>query len=422
MDLLGAYDSNSDSDNDLEKHEQQYQQSNLPTVQNGSKSGLKDVHADSAFPTTNNLHQKTQARSAKEMKRGKKILKLAGILPHHIWDQLTAGTIGDGESDNDEEVNNAAIENLAEKASSQFDKCDEASGKGRQATNRKDLDLQKLLQELPKSKAVSSVKIVSILRDAENDNADDTRNDDEKFTPQQVNPGTTNSQRTSKDCNPDIFGSPVDAHCPLRAPVDKKSLTVPSTFSSNKQHYLPKPTVTRVLPLRPAAPFPKHGEGAATTVSSLSAPVSSTPYIHDKQSATSSREVVSSGTRGKKKMSRKRQMEQMLRAGKIHDFEGDYELEGSANVYEHSEFDSVPTYQGHGLRVVPTSSYNVSAGTTVTTTEISGRQRNKHQLNSLLANAASLEARRMQNPHVGSGASGGSGASQRASAKWKYGW
>jgi hypothetical protein len=121
-------------------------------------------------------------------------------------------------------------------------------------------------------------------------------------------------------------------------------------------------------------------------------------------------------------MSRKRQMEQMLRAGKIHEFQGDYELEGAANVYEHSEYDSVPTYQGHGLRMVPTTSYNVSTGTTIASTEISGRQRNKHQLNSLLANAASLEARRMQNPHLGSGPSGGSGATHRASAKRKYGW
>jgi hypothetical protein len=127
-----------------------------------------------------------------------------------------------------------------------------------------------------------------------------------------------------------------------------------------------------------------------------------------------------------KKMSRKRQMEQMLRAGKIDEFQGDHELQASTNVYQPSDMDSSSgpssSYNAHGVRVVPTSSYNVGSGTTTASTEVTGRQKNKHQLNSLLASAASLEAHRAQNPHLGGRTGGGTGGGHRSTAKRKYGW
>jgi hypothetical protein len=424
MDLLGAYDSNSDSDDDREGNVK-YEQNNKPTAPNSSEREMKGVQADFKSPATLKLPpKKPSTSSANDKKRGKKILKLAAILPEHIWNQLTAGTIGDGESDNEEDDNNTTKEDMAVQAAktkttlSKFDQCDRFSRPGRRTISTKDSDLQKLLQDLPKSKSSSSGKAVSILGDSQSDSAHDGWRDDENFTSQQDKTESTNYQRTPED----IYASKIPSSTPPQS-SDKKTLSLTSTVLSTQQQYLPKPAASRTVPLRAAAPFPIHWTGT-TSSSTSNVPSNSTPNIHhNNQSAKSSSEIDSTVGGGKKKMSRKRQMEQMLRAGKIHQFQGDYELEGTANVYQHSEYDStMSTYQVHGVHMVPTSSYNVSAGTTVASTEISGRQRNKHQLNSLLANAASLEARRMQNPHLANAASGSSGATHRASAKRKYGW
>ena len=68
--------------------------------------------------------------------------------------------------------------------------------------------------------------------------------------------------------------------------------------------------------------------------------------------------------------------------------------------------------------MVPTTHYNVSTGTVAATTAISGKQRGKNQLNALLANAASLEASRLQNPQQATNPQAG----YRNNAKRKYGW
>mmetsp|Transcript_14951 Transcript_14951/g.36706 ORF Transcript_14951/g.36706 Transcript_14951/m.36706 type:complete len:211 (-) Transcript_14951:78-710(-) len=132
---------------------------------------------------------------------------------------------------------------------------------------------------------------------------------------------------------------------------------------------------------------------------------------------------VPTGGGGKKKQqSRKRQMEQMLRAGKIDEIQGDRQLEMESNQY-HLSGDvggggSAGDHNAHGIKVVPTSSYQSSAGTTMASTDVNLKQKNKHQLNSLLANAASLEAARAQNPLHTTKAN----KSHRASAKRRYGW
>lgn len=123
----------------------------------------------------------------------------------------------------------------------------------------------------------------------------------------------------------------------------------------------------------------------------------------------------------KKQQSRKRQMEQMLRAGKIDEIQSDHQLEMESNHYRISGDvggGDKGGYSSHGIKVVPTSSYEASAGTTSASTDVSFKQKNKHQLNSLLANAASLEAARAQNPFHATN----SAKSHRASAKRRYGW
>jgi hypothetical protein len=122
-------------------------------------------------------------------------------------------------------------------------------------------------------------------------------------------------------------------------------------------------------------------------------------------------------------------MEQMLRAGRLDQVQGDHELSGVSHVY-HQDADlhagsaaMSSSSSGVGVRVVPTGAYDSSLGKTAVTTDVTSRQKTSNQLNSLLANAASLESHRAQNPqyHLMGGARGKSG-SHRATAKRKYGW
>jgi hypothetical protein len=124
------------------------------------------------------------------------------------------------------------------------------------------------------------------------------------------------------------------------------------------------------------------------------------------------------------KKARRRQLEQMLRAGNTAEITGDIQLEGQAPDQYIPEEQTYQAPASHGVRVVPVSMYG-SAGATTTGADISGKQRSKHQLNALMASAASLEQQRVRAPFSSSsqqGPSSSSGNTHRANAKRKYGW
>jgi hypothetical protein len=126
------------------------------------------------------------------------------------------------------------------------------------------------------------------------------------------------------------------------------------------------------------------------------------------------------------KKARRRQLEQMLRAGNTAGITGDIQLEGQAPDQYLPEEQTYQAPASHGVRVVPVSMYG-SAGATTTGADISGKQRSKHQLNALMANAASLEHQRARAPfssssQQGPSSSSSSGTTHRANAKRKYGW
>ena len=115
----------------------------------------------------------------------------------------------------------------------------------------------------------------------------------------------------------------------------------------------------------------------------------------------------------------------MLRAGKLDEIEGDRQLEGGAHEYNldgdaAAAAASMMASSAAGVRVVPTSSYDPSLGGTSMSTKVTSRQKNTNQLNSLLANAASLETKRIQNPQL-MGQKGKRGL-HNAAMKRKYGW
>ena len=122
---------------------------------------------------------------------------------------------------------------------------------------------------------------------------------------------------------------------------------------------------------------------------------------------------------------RKKQMEAMLRAGNIDGIDSDIHLAGGGNanyaaqaLLQQQQQQATAQYQAHGVRVVPTSQYNPATGQMDASASISGKQKGKNQLNALLANAASLEASRLENPQLSNNPRG----TYRNNAKRKYGW
>ncbi|OEU20645.1 hypothetical protein FRACYDRAFT_234277 [Fragilariopsis cylindrus CCMP1102] len=196
---------------------------------------------------------------------------------------------------------------------------------------------------------------------------------------------------------------------------------------------LPRPSTSTIAPpprgrgmatssLRPAAP---HSGLSSTTSSNYY-----NTYTPVTQSTSSSTSTASNnlgggggGGKGKKKqLSRKRQMEQMLRAGRLDEVQGDHELQGVAHIYNApSEYGSssgaAAATAVDSIRVVPTGAYDPATGTTSTSRDVTGTQKNKNQLNSLLANAAALENHRMQ-----IGGTSNTANAYKATAKRKYGW
>ena len=66
--------------------------------------------------------------------------------------------------------------------------------------------------------------------------------------------------------------------------------------------------------------------------------------------------------------------------------------------------------------------YDPKEGSDVAGQGVTGKHRSKHQINSLMANAISLEANRAAESELARIGGGQKGGSSRADAKMKYGW
>lgn len=489
MDLLGGYSSNSDDhesdDNDNERKTKP--SSNLtpsgslsvrhgadfPTTMAPTTAAAKEEEAAAAASV---IKTPKSVRNSKAKKRGKKLLKLSAVLPEHIWNQLSgasgiassAALSSSGEADDDSDDDDNY--HPGRKGKQQTPTVAAATAKNvlptKASVTATDSGLLGLLQALPKSKSAAySSAPSSILSDDDPAEPRPPRVAEEPQRVEQASPTaspplasysnslgaafmTSTVVTTKRNRTGPIASHVRDIHNPnsaketapssqtrkdtaneaasaARPATSTPSLASAPSFTSSRQP-LPRPSASRTstLPPRPGAAAPAT---AYRPPSRNDVP----PPPHSRPQSTSAAADAIAGTGGGvgrgRKQSRKRQMEALLRAGRLGEIQEDHRLEASSHVYVPA--DATGGGGGgasHGVRVVPTTSYDVGTGGTTAGTDITGRQKNKHQLNSLLASAASLEAHRVHNPHLGAG-SGGAGAaggagSQRASAKRKYGW
>ena len=420
MDLLGGYDSNSSSDDDNDND-------------NDDKDNSTDHHHHHHHVSPPPPPPK------KPNKKGKKLLKLQAVLPEHIWNQLSNAHDAMDSDDEEQDKQNKSVQmqRRNEKAASSTG----TSSNPTTSSSAKDPDLWNLLQSLPKSKSNSnsnsnsilSKEKTTILGGQENDDDDDDQQESEsKSTSHQHQPlgaafltSTVTTVRKKKKSHiqvRDIHANNATAAVPLveTVAVDAPPRTpLVETVAVDTPPRLPPPPrsvpVQSIAPrVRTAAPAVNRSYTAAAAPypSSNVSPYANTAASYSNYPTTANQQQQPSAS---KKHSRKRQMEQMLRSGQTANIDFDAQLQGQApNDYVPQSNDNA-SYQSHGLRVVPTQRYDTSSGLQAST-QITGKQKSKHQLNSLLANAASLDSQRMRNPNSQNT------NSHRATAKRKYGW
>ena len=367
MDLLGGYDSNSSDD-----------ESDTANVVGVPKEPLPPP------PPAPKATSKTN-------KRGKKLLKLQAVLPEHIWNQLSGGTKLDSDDDDDDADTPMPIAKPASKLKKDYSK---------------DPDLLHLLEALPQSK--NKKHQAPLLQDTPQPTilgAAFTTVTVERTTHKRSGTQATVVRNIHEEPTPDN-DSEEDPPVP---PAPRPTASVPQ----------PPPRPSFALPtVRNAAP----------TISTLRRPpapaATAASYPSYPGAAAAAPPPPTSNTTFKKQphISHKRQMEQLLRAGKLQDVTETVSLEGPSNVYQPPAPAQQQQYQSHGIRVVPTTRYNVGMGQSTASMQVTGRQRGKHQLNSLLVSAAALEAQRARNPMGDGGTNSSSGSSHRVNAKRKYGW
>ena len=181
-----------------------------------------------------------------------------------------------------------------------------------------------------------------------------------------------------------------------RAPVSSAPRPLAPASAS-----VPRPgsmTIRKVVTAAPSPNAPSPGQ----------VPMQPAPYYHPEEEP----EV---DARLAKKRSRK-EMEKALRSGNLDAVEDSNmtTLDAEQAVYvPQEETYAVPS--SGAVRVAPVRMYDPKAGTDVVQAEVTGKQRGKHQINVLMASAASLELQRARGM-------GGGVKNKRADAKRKYGW
>jgi len=458
MDLLGSYNSGSDSEDD------------------NNQTNKKQLPLTNTRGENNNNDNKTDK---KKRVIGKKILKLSAVLPEHILNELQKYDGNDkGDEDSDDESYDEHESDNDDSNKKSYHKTVKTSEKTLATAPpmkdySKDSGLMGLLQELSKSNFSSSsynkneqYKVLGAEKNFDTDSIP-TEMESEQAIPSPSKAALISTLPTKitslgdalvtatvettkrKPRQPTTIRNVHDVDSQKRKGLKKQeekdfsdeissttyfsmSRLSSTSLCTNRQSTLPRPS--RIVPAprgRVAAPLTDLSSASSlshystitynTDNESNSNLTTATAPTGDRTTKLNENNKNSVKKSKKKLLSRKRQMEQMLRAGRLDEVQGDHELLGVAHVYL-NEYSSSVEASSSSIHVVPTGTYDPTTGTTYTSKDVTSQQKNKNQLNSLLANATSLESHRMQNHHFQPMGGTGRGNSDKVSAKRKYGW
>ena len=376
MDLLGGYgsdDTSSSSDED--------------TTPAAPPSTVSPYHPPSSAVASLNSSEPVESS---RRTRGKRLVSLHAVLPPHILNQLTKGAASGGmdSDEEEEEVANRPTQDSKRHTTvigkdeglssflSELKSAPTTTFRGGGAAEKKPSSSE------PLGRAFTTTQTVVVSR---------TKGEEVMDVHAKQPEPALQSNHSESERDPETTTKPLAYAGRPAAPRPSSSVNVPRPGTSSH------PIVSAPLP----APLPTM--------------MTEQPRQQFSQYQLEPDEEESKiDPRLAKKRSRK-EMEKALRAGNLDALQGVATVEAEASVYiPQEETYRVPT---SGItKVAPVSMYDPKAGSDVMQVGATGKQRGKHQINTLLASAASLELQRAR----AIGTSGGK--SKRADAKRKYGW
>lgn len=399
MDLLQGYGS-SDSDNDSMSSSVQLTSQNKPAA---------------AKPTS-----KIQLSTTK---RGKRILSLGAVLPPEIFDRLTRPADADDSS-----------------TSSFEDGCDKrVDSKKRKRAKDGDENVVTTSKPSNNGNSVNRTELnsfLSELRSAPMEKKD--RNDTKSSNHSQNNKieklgmAFMSYTETKHDSNEvvDVHAAKPSAVRPTTtgdANLQRKSAASSLTFSRISTA-APVPLVNNDVSM------PQHSSATSyNNIHEYHVPQETKQQMNVPMysSTTANDDYTASNTMIKSRKQR-REEERALRSGSA--FQAATEINqpsptefaptahAAAIASRAARFRGAGSGNGGGGSVKNISMYDPKAGGDVAGQGITGKHRSKHQINSLMANAISLEAHRAAESELARIGGGQRGGSSRADAKRKYGW
>lgn len=408
MDLLQGYGSSgSDSDND--------------SVSSSSVQPTSQNNPAAAKPTSN-------IQLSGTTKRGKRILSLGAVLPPEIFDRLTRPADADDSSTSSfEDGGDKRVGSKKRKRAKDGDENVVSSGKSAN-DNGNSVDRTELNSFLSELRSAPMEKKNGNDTKSNNNNSQDNKS--EKLGMAFMS--YTETKHDSKEV--------VDVH------AAKPSAVRPTTAGDANLQRKSAASSLKFSRISTAAPVPVVNNNVSMPQYSSATSYNNIPEYHVPQetkqqmnapihSNTTTKDDYSASNTMAKSRKQRREEERALRSGaafqnpsaatEIHQpspTEFAPTAHAAAIASRAARFRGVGSGNGGGGSVSNIAMYDPKAGGDVAGQGISGKHRSKHQINSLMANAISLEAHRAAESELARISGGQKGGSSRADAKRKYGW
>jgi len=388
MDLLSGYGSDSTSSSSEENH---------IAVQSTALQEQPQIVPPGQQSLEQPLNQEIDS-STKQLPRRRKLLSLNNVLPAHIVERLTRRQV-QGENESDSEDSNTT-DKRPSKTSNKTKVNNNKSSKG------KSQEISSLLQELGETKTKGQTSTETNLTSKAYPNSLDP-------APKET-PGlaftivrTEITSRRKRDASPEQL-EVVHVHADK---VQQQPLSPPPQTSTIRR----PPTVSNYVRAAPSIPTPPPQPDYATSVNSPS---------QNHEFAQEHENYQHEDTRPQKTArQQRRELESALRRG-----DTTAVLQHGANVVslecpsditdfkldagEHAQEIMASKLRGKAHHVT-VNMYDPKAGQTVATKQITGRHKQRHQINQLAASAYSYEAQLLTSK---------TNQNKRVDAKRKYGW
>lgn len=411
MDLLQGYGSSSDgSDNDS-------------VLSSGSQTSPPPEKKHVAAKSADKPDVKTKQVLA-TTKRGKRILSLGAVLPPDIFDRLTRPAGEDSSSSSSEDEDNKRAGSKKRKRATKGQEVDNDTT-NTNATNNNGADRTELNSFLSELRSTPMEQKIGDTKSKKSNPPPKTKSD-------KLGMAFMSYTETKHDKN-----EVVDVHAakPLAAPkrntVDdaptqrQRKATAPSFSRISTAAPVQYPAATNYEHRYPQQVQHTSTEANANTVSNTS------PVQHNYNNNTPANNAMT------KSRKQRREEERTLRSGAA--FQNPA---ATTEIHQPSPTEFAPT--AHAAAIASRAArhrgignvgggggsgsmkniamYDPQAGGDVKGLGITGKHRSKHQINSLMANAISLEAHRAAEAELTRLGGGGQKGNSRADAKQKYGW